>query len=147
MGGSQAHVLRMSPAEEYANAASMLCPLATSLVFVMIHGDVVSLSVWLSIIGQVVHLPFSMLYHIQCARLGKAIHPVDNIYRVGDQVFIMVASVFLAVALSGVVWYAVGVGILVIIYIAWLLEDFHHVSKGLPVYPSRGAAPGRRHSI
>merc|ERR1712048_807619 len=102
---------------------------------------------WLCIVGQVVHLPFSMMYHIQCARLGKAIHPVDNIYRVGDQAFIMVASVFIAFALSGVIWYAVGVAILVVIYIAWLLEDFYNVKNSLPVYPSRGAAPGRRHSI
>mmetsp|Transcript_73593 Transcript_73593/g.204510 ORF Transcript_73593/g.204510 Transcript_73593/m.204510 type:complete len:321 (-) Transcript_73593:96-1058(-) len=146
LGGAQAHVLRMEPNEEYANALSMLAPLLACACYVLLHPQA-SINVWICVVGQFLHMPFSMMYHVQMARLQKQVHPVDNPWRVLDQTFILLVAAMWAVALAGVLWYGLVVACLSLLYIYWLWKDLSDVRNGRPADPSKGGAPGRRHSL
>lgn len=124
----------------------MLCPMLAGVTFLWIHPDS-HLSVWLCALGSWIHMPFSMMYHIQMARWQERMHPVDNPWRVFDQTFIHVAAAMWTFGLSGYIWYGDIVSALCALYIYWLWIDYFDVSNGRPAYPGKGGAPGRRHSI
>lgn len=142
----QGGLKRMTPCQEYANAASMVCMLIPCVIFLACRPDA-HVNVWIVSIAQFVHMPASMLYHIQMGRYHKEVHPIDNPWRVADQFFIMVGAAGWAFALSGALWYGACVSLLVLVYCYWLCVDYREVAAGRPTDPLRGGPPGRRYSI
>lgn len=142
----QGNQKRMTPCQEYWNAASMVCPLISCVVFQLMHPDA-PVNVWLVSVAQTVHMPVAMFYHIQMGRYQKLMHPIDNPYRVADQSFIMIGSALWALSLSGTIWYGAIASCLCILYIYWLLVDYYVVSNGGESDERKGGPPGRRYSI
>jgi len=89
----------MSPAQEVANALTMLLPLAYALdalraVPTPSGAHVVAASI-------AVHFPFSFVYHLWCAANPRAHPVVGNVFCKLDLVFIHVAGAFMAYGTSG----------------------------------------------
>lgn len=136
----------MTIPQEIANSLSMLGPMVVSFRCWTVWPDA-PVTVALVALGQLLHLPFSMMYHIQMARKITGMDPVDNIYRVLDQMFILVASAIFTFATTGCIWYGALASLLAILYAKWLLEDLGDVQAGRPQKPHKGGPPGRRKNI
>jgi len=100
----------MTPFQEYCNAYSMVFPAMLCFWYDRAEGTLElrenhDLLVLTMMVSTVVHLPFSFFYHIWCARNPDKERVRGNVLRILDQVFIHVACVGYAFALSGSLFY------------------------------------------
>lgn len=100
---------RMTSRQEYVNALSMVGPSLYCLYFCYQEGiqdlsQEYNVLVLTMVLGTVAHMPFSCLYHLQCA-MDENVDRIDNTLRRLDQIFIAVASLCFSFALSGSVAY------------------------------------------
>mmetsp|Transcript_573 Transcript_573/g.1381 ORF Transcript_573/g.1381 Transcript_573/m.1381 type:complete len:284 (-) Transcript_573:372-1223(-) len=96
----------MTPAQEIANALTMLLPLGMALNSFMEEqpapGELLVAS------AIILHFPFSFCYHISCALLHGRVHPVeDNLGLKLDLAFIHIAGSIMSLGTSGsLAWFA-----------------------------------------
>jgi hypothetical protein len=87
---------------EYFSAITMCVP---SLLMTYYHYtqpvNVCNKSIW---IGSLLHAPFSIMYHLLCAR-NYFLDPIENLPRKLDQAMIHVAAICFTVGISDYAWY------------------------------------------
>lgn len=93
-----------SPFQEWLNAATMAIPTLVCVFYLIFEEN----TVWLRILtaGIVLHLPFSVAYHIGCAQRAFKNEDETEFLQL-DQTFIHVTACFIALATSGSPLYAI----------------------------------------
>ena len=92
-----------TPFQEWLNAVTMTIPTLMCVGYLVFEEN----TIWLRFLtaGMVVHLPFSVAYHIGCAQRAFK-NEDENVFLQLDQTFIHVAACFVALATSGSALYA-----------------------------------------
>jgi hypothetical protein len=92
----------MLPAQEFANAFSMVCPAIVTLWCALVYKHTLVTAL---LVGTLMHLPVSFAYHLFAA-LQRLPDRLDNDFRRLDQTLQHVACVIFAYATTGLVHYA-----------------------------------------